>query len=501
MHKPHYYEGVTIDARVAYQKPDLSWFTATVEASGVEQAHELLYRVNYFRIAVHALLTALGILTLYLAGTQAQGKSLWEQFGRPTVYFYLLNIFLVVVAAAGILLSRLPYYRYIYAIAQFKRFYADAQWIAYDRRIFDDVPDRYYRELQQQCLRFGFGLMEIQDDNRVRWLIEPSHIDQFRGERSRLPVWVAAAARTPPLLKKLRLPLKKSSSAPAAAPPVTPVPTDGLTDPLDVGAYLPMHVRKDDYAATTLPPIKGRKPWYRQPIRTIGRLRWRLRNAVRGLYPKEIRKRPGYYELPLGVVALGIALMTALGGLVWLQAQWTPELRPGQVAAAPDLYPLESAAGPEVSDAQPGVLSGEYDHNITAGEYDERAEADFKDADNDPIVEAATAPAGTLHYLHYAPGGTEETSYGCGPQGRNGATGFILLEGRYPVYETARERAMELNRQYEMHTAVLLADCLQEGAPGYLLYLGLPATTEAEANFTLRRFLREHNLLVEVLAF
>jgi len=502
VHKPHYYEGVTIDARLAYQKPDLSWFTATVEASGVEQAHEILYRVNYFRIAVHTLLVTLGLLTLYLAGTQVQGKSLWEQFGRPGVYVYLLNIFLVVFAVAGVLLSRLRYYRYIYAIAQFMRFHANAQWVAYDRRIFDNVPDRYYRELQRQCLRFGFGLMEIQDNNKVRWLIEPSHIDQFQGQRSRLPVWVAAAGKAPPLLKNLRLPLKKATPSPAAAPPTPPppVPTDGLTDPLDVGAYLPMHVRKDDYAATIIPPAKGRKPWYKKPSRLVNHLRWRVRNAIRSLYPNEIRRRPGFYELPVGVVVLGFSLLLTLGGLVWLQSEWTPERRPGQVASAPDLAPLESAATPAQSDADPEVLIGEYDHELSGKEFAEREDdIDISSNEAPPIVEAASTPPNTIQYFRYAPGGTVESSYGCGPLGRADATGFILLEGRYPIYETAQERAAYLNGRYEIPAAVLLADCLQEGAPGYLLYLGPSLKSEAEANLALRRYMRDYDLSVEVL--
>jgi hypothetical protein len=185
VHKPHFYEGVTIDARLAYQKPDLSWFTATVEASSVDSAHEVLYRVNYFRIGAHALLFTLLAVSGYMALTQVQGESLWAQFGRPGIYAYLLQLFLVIWGVSGALLSWLPYYRYIYAIAQFVRFHVDAQWVAYDKKIFDEVPKRYYVELQRQCLRFGFGLMEVREDNKVRWIIEPSHIDQFKGTRTR----------------------------------------------------------------------------------------------------------------------------------------------------------------------------------------------------------------------------------------------------------------------------------------------------------------------------
>jgi len=177
VHRPHFYEGVTIDARLAYQKPDLSWFIATVEASSMESAHEVLYRVNWFRIGAHALLFTLLVLGGYMALTQVQGKSLWAQFGRPEVYYYLLVASAVLWSVSSLLLSRLKHYRYIYAIAQFIRFHADAQWVAYDKKIFEDAPKKMYDELHRQCLRFGFGLMEIQEKNKVRWVIEPSHID------------------------------------------------------------------------------------------------------------------------------------------------------------------------------------------------------------------------------------------------------------------------------------------------------------------------------------
>lgn len=511
VHRPHYYAGVTIDARLAYQKPDLSWFTATVEASGVDQANEVLYRVNYFRIGVHALVIALCLLTLFLAGTQVQGGNLWQQYGRPGVYFLLLNIFLVVWSVAAVLLSRLRYYRYIYAIAQFMRFHADAQWIAYDQRIFsllgeDRRSDRYYRELQRQCLRFGFGLMEIQDNNKVRWLIEPSHVDQFGGQRARLPLWVAAVAKPPQLLQSLRkrLPLGASPASrnsaglsPAAAPAV---PTDGLTDPLSVENYQPMMVPVVNYEATIVPAKKGRLAWYRQPVRRSKSLRWQLRHAIRSLYPPEIRKRPGYYELPWWLVVLGITAMVVVIGLGWVQSDWSPERSPGQVAAAPDLAPLEPAASPEASDALPGVLEGEYDHTLAARDYGAETALNLSPEQTlRPVVEPARPAANTVHYFRYAPGGTIESSYGCGPLGRAETSGILLVEGRYPVFEVARERAEALNQKIGVATAVLLADCLTEGEAGFLLYLGEPVATEAEANLLIRRFSEESGVEMTVL--
>ena len=502
VHRPHFYEGVTIDARLAYQKPDLSWFTATVEASSLESKHEVLYRVNWFRIGAHALLFTLLVLVGYMALTQVQGKSLWEQFGRPGVYAYLLSLFVSIWFVSGALLSRFKYYRYIYAIAQFIRFHADAQWVAYDKKIFEDEPARKYEELQRQCLLFGFGLMEIGEKSKVRWVIEPSHIDQFKGTRSKLPVWLAAAGKTPPLLAGLRnrLPIgtDKKADIPATRPPVKPVPTDGTTDPLAIEAYLPMYERKDDYIATIVPAKKGRTPWFKQPARAGKHLRWRVRNAIRSLYPREIRRRPGYYELPWSIVTTFVAALLCFGTLVYLQSEWTPERRPGQTAAAPDLEPLETAASEADSDASPEVLPGEYDH-----ERSTKSPSVVRDTAVEPPQEAvivpAAPPANTIHYLRIDTAGVMERSYSCGPLVRSNTTGYILVEGRYPEYEVGVERTTYLSGAYRMSAALILADCLEEGTPGYLLYVGPLLKTEGQANLGLRRLGNAFGLELEVL--
>ena len=502
VHRPHFYEGVIIDARLAYQKPDLSWFTATVEASSKESEREVLYEINYFRIAAHALLFTLVVMSAYLARTQVQGRSLWAEIGRPEVYTYMFGLFGLVWGVSGALLSRLRYYRYIYAVAQFIRFHADAQWIAYDRKIFEDAPERKYRELQRQCLLFGFGLMEVQDDNKVRWIIEPSHIDQFKGTRSRLPAWLAAG-KAPPVLAGLRnkLPLRPSSKVPAedVAPEIAPPPVpfkDSSEDPLAVDAYLPLRSRRDEFSESFTPAKRGRLPWYRQPARMGKRLRWRIRNAFRYLSPGEARRKPGYYELPWGVVAALVASLLCFGTLVYLQSEWTPERKPGQVAAAPDLAPLETARTPAESDADPEVLPGEYDHELSAKSPSVLRDTVLDLTDKAVIVPAATAEKEIL-YVRYDTTGVMESSYGCGPLARANVRGYILLEGRYPEYEVARERAAYLNGAYRLTAAVVLADCLREGAPGYLLYVGRLYREEAQVNYGLRRLVNAHGLELE----
>lgn len=505
VHQPHYYEGVTIDARLAYQKPDLSWFTATVEASSQESAQEVLYRVNWFRIGAHSLLITLLFLSGYLALTQVQGESLWAQFGRPGIYSYLILLFAGIWMLSGILLSTLKHYRYIYAIAQFIRFHADAQWVAYDKKIFDDRPERYYRELHRQCLRFGFGLMEIREHNKVRWVIEPSHIDQFQGTRSRLPSWVAVAGNAPPLLAELRnkLPLgigfKKGTTKvnQPAFPEGMADPLDAMIDPLSVDHYQPTYARKDAAPSVIMPASKGRVPWYKQPARAGARFRWQVRNAIRSLYPREIRKRPGYYELPWGMVTTLVVTLVCFGTLLHLQSEWTAERRPGQTAAAPDLKPLETARSEAESDASPQVRPGEYNHELSAKSPSVIRDTVLDLTDN-PLIIPASPTATSVNYLRFDSLGVMESSFGCGPLVRVGTSGYILLEGRYPEYQVGQERANYLSGAFRIASALVLADCLQEGAPGYLLYVGPLLKREAEANLSLRRYSNNFGLELEL---
>jgi hypothetical protein len=507
--KVHYYQGVTIDARLSYQKQDGSWFMATVEATSFDRAHEVLYRVNYFRIVVHAFLAALVATVLFLAGTQVQGESIYAWFGRPDVYLFLASGFITLWALTGAMLRKLQYYRYIYAIAQFMRFYADAQWIAYDRAIFfsslnDEDQGRkarrhykkmrkYYNDLQRQCIRFGFGLMEIRENNEVRWLIEPSHIDQFGGERGQLPKWMQRI-QAPPAMANLTKGLSFGKSKDPNGPTIkdlleADVAGDGdYQDPLAAGtSYLPRKVREVDYAETVIPAKKGRTSVFQRPKRLIKSLRWKVRRAYQSLYPKEIKNRPGYYELPWWTVGGCLVAMMCLSGLMYQHSHWDTVAYNGDAEASTSLNPLEPAASPARSDARPGVLAGEYDPNLNAREF---AEANDRTNPTDVVDSEVGTRLGVTIYERTA---SQKTSvhYDCLPLFLAEGTLFLLQEGQYPDYATAVERAEKINDTYEVAVGVAASSCLTPKAEDYFLYVGGVQATEASANLNLRRLQRE----------
>ncbi|PPK88336.1 hypothetical protein CLV84_1302 [Neolewinella xylanilytica] len=476
--KPHYYQGVLIDARLAYRKPDRTYFTATVEATSVDRQHEILYQANYWRIGWHTLVLTLFVAALLVwaglpplsgllgAGAPEPRFNLWRAFGSPGVYGFLLLALLAIAATIFAFLRRLRTYRYIYAVDQFKHFFADAQWVAYDVEIFQ--PDnwrsrRKYRELERQCVKYGFGLLAVEADKVVKNVISPSQVDQFRGHRIRLPRWLARAEETQP-------------ADPGTLPPE-------VVDPLAL----------ESPEVVVLPPRPGRPKFYEEPRRRGALWRARARRVYRKLFPSALRSRPGYYKLGWWVLILGLPSLVLLGYGLYRQAAYSPLATAGGKFAAPDLAPLESENDP-VPFIDPEV--GEY-HRTIEPDPGEAAERNVPE-------EALVAPERiedlmSLRRYRLSADGQEILDYDCLPLYQLEESVFILLFGRYASFASAREWALELNRLYGSPVTVAAGDCVEADGSGYLLYIDTPTSDEGAANYLARTFIRETGLDVEII--
>ncbi len=475
--KPHYYQGVLIDARLAYRKPDRTYFTATVEATSVDRREEILYQVNYWRLIIHTL-----VLTLFSAallvwaglppladflggGAQGQRYNLWQVFGTPRVYFILVLSFLALFATIAALLRRMRTYRYIYAVDQFKHFFADAQWVAYDVEIFQ--PDtwrtrRKYRELKRQCVQFGFGMLAIEGDKVVRNVISPSQVDQFRGHRIRLPSWLA------------RVEDKQPEETNALPPEVQ--------DPLAL----------ESPEVVLLPPKPGRPKFYEEPRRRGTLVRARTRRIYRKLFPSSLRSRPGYYKLGWWIFILGIPSLLFLSWGLYRQAIYTPLAEAGGRYAQPDLDNLESDVNPAPA-LEPEL--GEYHRTI---DPDAAEEADVNIPEEALVTTEKIEDLGRLRRYRLSPDGEAILDYECVPLFQLGEPVFILLFGRYASFEAAREWALELNRLYGSPVTVAAGDCVEALGEGYLLYIGTATANEGEANYLARTFIRDSGFEVEI---
>jgi hypothetical protein len=70
------------------------------------------------------------------------------------------------------------------AVEQFKQYYADDQWIAYGYDVFSDQKKKYRNQLVKQCIRYGFGLIEITAQRKPKLIMAPSVATNFLPRQS-----------------------------------------------------------------------------------------------------------------------------------------------------------------------------------------------------------------------------------------------------------------------------------------------------------------------------
>ena len=77
-------------------------------------------------------------------------------------------------------------YRYIFAIEQFKQYFADDQWIAIGHDVFERTEEVAKEELKHQCIISGFGLVLIEADESPQLIITPARHEVFQKQRKQL---------------------------------------------------------------------------------------------------------------------------------------------------------------------------------------------------------------------------------------------------------------------------------------------------------------------------
>ncbi len=185
-------DDVVADAYLRYTEADGTVFSATLEATSYQTRNEIVYRprrshVFWDGLAFGALLLPALMSMAHIYGWYPLvGEDFWVRVGL------LLMTLPLLMGVYALLFQRLPRYRYIYAVEQFKQYYADDQWIAYSYDVFVDLKPKYHRELVRQCTRFGFGLVEITSQRKPKLLIAPSRAQNFVPEKPFLP-WLTQA--------------------------------------------------------------------------------------------------------------------------------------------------------------------------------------------------------------------------------------------------------------------------------------------------------------------
>lgn len=175
--------GLIADGYLRFAIDEDTDFVATVEATDYWHRDELWYRhtidlLVMDSIAVSLVATVVGLGFFYFNGAISAFHLGWASS--------ILLLLLVTLLLAGLVFALLwprPRYRYIYAVEQFKEYYADDQWVIFSFDVFPNYEDKYYKELRRQCIRYGFGLLEVDANRNVKVLLAAAREDAVKSNR------------------------------------------------------------------------------------------------------------------------------------------------------------------------------------------------------------------------------------------------------------------------------------------------------------------------------
>jgi hypothetical protein len=178
--------GVVADGYYSFKKPDGQPFTATFEATSKESKGEVMFQPER-RILRWDGMAVTGLALVLLAFYNLRNPlHLLDNVSYLERLALLVGAGGVAYAVFWLVARNFSRYRYIYAVEQFKKYFADEQWIALGGDVFEDKNDPHLRELKRQCVVNGFGLLTVDANLDPKIIIAPSRHDIFAGKRRRV---------------------------------------------------------------------------------------------------------------------------------------------------------------------------------------------------------------------------------------------------------------------------------------------------------------------------
>ena len=186
--------GIIADGFLKFDKEDGSPFTVTFEATSWHTRDEVYFKtqdnlLNWDSIALSLIITTLIVLWM----EQINFLDFYDQgFGMGFLISWMLFLSLIIIFKLS--LRYLQRYRYIYAIEQFKQYFATEQWICISEDVFASSRDQRLAELKKQCISYGVGLLIMRHNEDVLPVITPAR--EIKGQKKKkilnfvdLPAW------------------------------------------------------------------------------------------------------------------------------------------------------------------------------------------------------------------------------------------------------------------------------------------------------------------------
>lgn len=185
-------EGWVADGKLSFIKDDGAPFVCTYEATSRDKSEEVRFQLNtrYF-LWDCAAFAALAVAAVYFFFYMTRMGWL-VQLKLTGNIGVLMGLFIMGFSAWYFLMQHWRKYRYIYAIEQFRRYFADEQWIALAEDVFPSRLDPYFVELRNQCVYNGIGLAIVPQEGPVSKICDPSRLGIF-GKDRKIAHWVTRA--------------------------------------------------------------------------------------------------------------------------------------------------------------------------------------------------------------------------------------------------------------------------------------------------------------------
>lgn len=185
--------GIVADGFLSFPQVQGEEFQATVEATSYASRHEVRYKVKKSLLSWDSTACALGLAATGFTALYVRKILPMEKYELIAWVAILVAVTFLAFIFFFAMLMRLRRYRYIPAIEQFKKYYANEQWVAIAEDVFPNYhKDRYYLELREQCIYNGFGLLVIRENKPPVMQVTPSRQDLFENRRQLIPLFSQA---------------------------------------------------------------------------------------------------------------------------------------------------------------------------------------------------------------------------------------------------------------------------------------------------------------------
>lgn len=175
--------GIIADGLLSYQTKEGDKFISTFEATSQATGDEVKFKMQKAKLLWDGI--ALGSLSAaaWLCWSYYNDDLFFSKNGYLNPALIVLSIFFPIFIAFIILFRKSVRYKYIYAIEQFKQYYANEQWISIGDDVFSGPDDRFLKELKDQCIKNGFGLIQVSEGHQPQLIITPARQDTFKNKR------------------------------------------------------------------------------------------------------------------------------------------------------------------------------------------------------------------------------------------------------------------------------------------------------------------------------